>query len=45
MFINGEKVDGAVPPEMVREVINRALREVGEPVPASVAAKPAAPAH
>ncbi len=47
LFINGEKVDGAVPPELVREVINRALREAGEPVPAvaTPAAKPAAPAH
>jgi protein-disulfide isomerase len=34
LYINGEKVDGAVPPELLREVINRALREAGQPLPA-----------
>ncbi len=46
LFINGEKLDGAVPAAMVRDVINRALREAGEPVPPTTmpaAAKPSAP--
>ncbi len=48
LYVNGEKVDGAVPPELLREVINRALREAGEPVPlppAPSAARPAGPTH
>lgn len=48
LFVNGEKIDGAVPPAMVRDVINRALREAGEPVPpptAPSAAKPAGQPH
>jgi hypothetical protein len=44
MFINGEKVDGAVPPEELRLVLNRALRDAGQPVPAEPAAPPAPPA-
>ncbi len=35
MFINGQKLDGAVPPEEVKAIINRALADVGEAVPAS----------
>ena len=33
MFINGEKIDGAVPVSEVRAALDRALTEVGEPVP------------
>ena len=44
MFINGEKVDGAVPPEELRVVLDRALRDAGQPVPAAPAASPASPA-
>ena len=38
MFINGEKVDGAVPAEELRLVLDRALRDAGQPVPAESAA-------
>lgn len=41
MFVNGEKVDGAVPPEELRRVLDRALRDAGQPVPA--AETPSAP--
>ncbi|HXZ28736.1 MAG TPA: thioredoxin domain-containing protein, partial [Terriglobales bacterium] len=41
MFVNGEKVDGAVPPEELRRVLDRALRDAGQPVPAP--AEPASP--
>jgi len=50
LFINGEKVNGAVPQEMVWAAIDRALRAAGEqpppmpapPTPAPVTVKPAA---
>jgi len=29
MFVNGQKVDGAVPPEVLREVLDRALKDAG----------------
>lgn len=41
IFVNGEKIDGAVPTEQLWIVIDRALRSVGENPPASPAAKPA----
>ena len=44
MFINGEKVDGAVAPEELRLVLDRALRDAGQPVPAEPASPPASPA-
>lgn len=34
MYINGEKLSGAEPPEVVRDAIDRALRDAGQPVPA-----------
>ena len=43
MIINGEKVDGAVPAEDLRMVLDRALRDAGQPVPAEPASPPAAP--
>ncbi len=43
MFVNGEKVDGAVPPEELRRVLDRALRDAGQPVPAPPPAAPAPP--
>ncbi|HTO95558.1 MAG TPA: thioredoxin domain-containing protein, partial [Myxococcales bacterium] len=43
MFVNGEKVDGAVPPEELRRVLDRALRDAGQPVPAAGPASPPAP--
>jgi protein-disulfide isomerase len=33
MFINGEKIDGAVPISEVRAALDRALKEAGQPVP------------
>lgn len=43
MFINGEKIDGAVPASEVRAALDRALRDAGLPVPVH-AASAAAPA-
>ena len=43
MFINGEKVDGAVPISQVRAALDRALRDANLPVPEHVAAAAAAP--
>jgi protein-disulfide isomerase len=33
MFVNGEKIDGAVPASEIRAALDRALRDVGQPVP------------
>jgi protein-disulfide isomerase len=33
MFINGEKIDGAVPIAQLRAALDRALRDAGQPVP------------
>jgi len=33
MFINGEKIDGAVPMSELRAALDRALRDAGQPVP------------
>lgn len=41
IFVNGEKVDGAVPLPEMQALINRALRDAGQTVPASAAATPA----
>lgn len=38
MFVNGEKVEGAVDPAALRAVINRALTDAGEAVPAAAQA-------
>lgn len=44
LFINGERIDGAVPEQQVWTVIDRALRDTGEQPPAQPAATaPAAP--
>jgi protein-disulfide isomerase len=45
LFVNGERIDGAVPEERVWMVIDRALRAAGEEPPGSPAtpAQPAAP--
>jgi protein-disulfide isomerase len=55
MFINGQKLDGAVPPQELRAAINRALEDAGvqpppQPAPAAAPApaapsKPAGAAH
>jgi len=41
LFINGRKIDGAVPPDEVRAAIDSALKDAGEPVPQHVPAAPA----
>jgi protein-disulfide isomerase len=41
MFVNGEKVDGALPIGELRAVLDRALVQVGVPAPVRVAAAPA----
>jgi protein-disulfide isomerase len=33
LFVNGEKIDGAVPVDELRAALDRALRDAGEPVP------------
>ncbi len=45
MFVNGAKIDGALPPAQLRAVLDRALQESGQPVPppsAPSAVKPTA---
>jgi protein-disulfide isomerase len=44
LFINGEKIDGAVPVSELRAVLDRALKDANLPVPSHVAAAAAAPA-
>ena len=44
LFINGEKVDGAVPISEVRAALDRALKDANLPVPEHTAAAVAAPA-
>jgi protein-disulfide isomerase len=43
MFINGQKLDGAVPISQVRAALDQALKDAGQPVPdhAAAAAAPA----
>jgi protein-disulfide isomerase len=40
MFINGEKIDGAVPASEIRAALDRALRDAGQPVPEHAPATP-----
>jgi protein-disulfide isomerase len=40
MFINGEKIDGAVPVSEVRAALDRALKDAGQPVPNHASAAP-----
>jgi protein-disulfide isomerase len=42
MFINGEKIDGAVPIGEVRAALDRALKDAGQPVPTHVPDAPSA---
>jgi len=41
LFINGQKIDGAVPPSQIRAALDTALRDAGQPVPAHVPDAPA----
>lgn len=43
LFINGERINGAIPEEQVWMVIDRALRAAGEKPPAEPSATPSAP--
>jgi protein-disulfide isomerase len=43
LFINGQKIDGAVSPDELRAALNSALKDAGQPVP-QVPLSPAAPA-
>jgi protein-disulfide isomerase len=40
LFINGQKIDGAVPVDQVRAALDTALRDAGQPVPAHVPSFP-----
>ncbi|MFZ1009076.1 MAG: thioredoxin domain-containing protein, partial [Candidatus Sulfotelmatobacter sp.] len=44
LFINGEKIDGAIPVSELRAALDRALKDANLPVPSHVAATAAAPA-
>ena len=44
LFINGQKIDGAVPIAQVRAALDAALKDAGEPVPQHAPSAPAAPA-
>ncbi|HEY6764537.1 MAG TPA: thioredoxin domain-containing protein [Candidatus Sulfotelmatobacter sp.] len=44
MFINGQKIDGAVPISEVRAALDQALKDAGQPVPDHSARASAAPA-
>lgn len=44
LFINGQKIDGAVPISEVRAALDAALRDAGQPVPAHSQSAPSAPA-
>jgi protein-disulfide isomerase len=44
MFVNGEKIDGAVPPDQLRAALDRALKQNNLPVPDHNTATPASPA-
>jgi len=41
LFINGQKIDGAVPISEVRAALDSALKEAGQPVPAHASSAPA----
>jgi len=43
LFINGERIGGALPAREIEAVINRALRDAGQPVPATAQAEAASP--
>lgn len=40
LFINGEKIDGAVPPSELRATLDRALKDAGQPVPEHLPSAP-----
>ena len=40
LFINGQKIDGAVPPAQVRSALDAALKDAGQPVPEHIPSAP-----
>jgi protein-disulfide isomerase len=40
LFVNGERVDGAVPMKELQAMINRALRDAGQPIPMAALVTP-----
>lgn len=40
LFVNGERVDGAVPVKELQAMINRALRDAGQPIPMAALVTP-----
>lgn len=40
LFVNGQKVDGLIPLAELRDLLDRALRDAGQPVPSHAAAAP-----
>ena len=40
LFINGQKIDGAVSADEVRAALDAALRDAGQPVPAHAPSSP-----
>jgi protein-disulfide isomerase len=44
LFVNGERMSGAVPPQELRQAIDRALKDAGQTPPAPTEASAAAPA-
>ena len=43
LFVNGERVDGAVPMTELQAMINRALRDAGQPIPMAALVTPPQP--
>jgi protein-disulfide isomerase len=43
LFVNGERVDGAVPMKELQAMINRALRDAGQPIPMAALVTPPQP--
>jgi predicted DsbA family dithiol-disulfide isomerase len=41
LFINGQKIDGAVPINELRAALDTALRDAGQPVPVHIPSAPA----
>ncbi len=41
LFINGQKIDGAVPPNEIRAALDQALKDAGQPVPQHLPSAPA----
>ena len=41
LFINGQKIDGAVPISEIRAALDNALRDAGQPVPEHLPEAPA----